>query len=104
LYTEFPLIQQPFWNVEPISISLAPGPKLRREGMGLYRESQLPDLHFEFGSEDRGGWHGTAPAGIAALTRRIWLAHVPDVTPAELASCAMLVWGLGVVLRIRQTS
>ena len=52
LYTEFPLIQQPFWNVEPISISLAPGPKLRREGIGLYRESQLPDLHFEFRTDD----------------------------------------------------
>src|SRR5712692_2903250 len=75
VYAESPLIQQPFWDVEPISISLAPGPKLRREGIGLYRESQLPDLHFEFRTENRSRQHRPPPVRIAALTRRVWLSH-----------------------------
>jgi hypothetical protein len=80
VYAESPLIPQPFRNVEPISISLAPSPKLRREDTGLYRESQLPDLQFELRTEDRSGRHETSPVGIAAFVRHEgWTP--PNTTP-----------------------
>jgi hypothetical protein len=72
IHGNVPRFQQPFWDVAPISVSLAPAPKLGREDIRLCGESQLPDLHFELGRKHRTGPKGFSPVGIAAFTRHDW--------------------------------
>jgi hypothetical protein len=36
VYADFPLIQQPFWDVESVPVSLAPDAELIREDIGLW--------------------------------------------------------------------
>ena len=38
IYTDFPLIQQPFWYVEPVPVSLAPPAEPIRGDIGLWRK------------------------------------------------------------------
>jgi hypothetical protein len=38
IHGDIPRIQQPFWDVEPISIALAPDAELIREDIGLWRQ------------------------------------------------------------------
>jgi len=48
VYGDAPLLKQPFWDIAPIPVLLAPGAELTRRGIHLYRELQLPRPHFEF--------------------------------------------------------
>ncbi len=38
VYADFPLIQQPFWDVESVPVSLAPAAEPIREDIGLWRQ------------------------------------------------------------------
>jgi hypothetical protein len=71
IYGDVPLVQQPFGDVDTIPVLPAPAAQLGREDIRFSREVQLPDLQFEFGHEDRDGWHGTPPVGIAAFASYI---------------------------------
>src|SRR6202022_3218833 len=68
IHGDVPRVKQPFWDVESVSVSLAPVAERLREDIGLWRQLQLPDLHFEFGRKIWSGLHETAPVRIAAHT------------------------------------
>jgi hypothetical protein len=67
IYGDVPLFQQPFGDVEPIPVLFAPPMQFGREDICLLRQSQVPDLQFEFGSDSGGKRHGMPPVGIATL-------------------------------------
>jgi len=69
VYADLPLIQQPFWDVAAVPVLFAPAAQVSRGGIGLWHQVQLPNLHFEFGAEDRSREHGTAPVRIAAFSK-----------------------------------
>jgi hypothetical protein len=80
-YGDAPFPQQPFRDVGPIPVSLAPDEQLTRGGVDLLRESQFPDLHFKLGDKN-GSWReGTAPVWISAFAGRNleidWVCHKP---------------------------
>ena len=52
VYTESPTHQAAILECRAVSISFAPCAELSREDISLWRELQLPDLHFEFRAED----------------------------------------------------
>jgi len=67
IYGYVPRVKQPFWNVEPVSVSLAPVAELSREDIRLDRESQLPDLQFELGRNTGAGRMGRPQLGLPRL-------------------------------------
>ena len=86
IYGDAPFLKQPFGDVAPVSVSLAPSTQLNRAGVCVLRESQVPHLHFELGRERRAGPKGLPPIGIAATARHDgesgWYRHSSDDTPA----------------------
>jgi hypothetical protein len=66
IYGDAPLIKQPFGDVAPISVLVAPVAEFIRADVVLRHQVQVPDLYFKRGSEGWSGRHGTAPGGIAA--------------------------------------
>jgi hypothetical protein len=85
IYGDVPLLQQPFGDVKPIPVLPAPGAQLSREDIRLSRESQVPDLQFEFGSDNWRGGNEPPSAGIAACATYFgdggWSCHSADDTP-----------------------
>jgi hypothetical protein len=66
-----PRIQQPFWDVAPISILQAPMAKLSRKGIVVWRQSQSPQLHFKRGrGPERMKW--VAPVWITSAIHRVF--------------------------------
>ncbi len=70
LHSHAPLLKEPFWDVEPIPILLAPDPQLSRRRIRFRRESQRPDPHFELSRESGSRWNGTSPIGVSASALR----------------------------------
>jgi hypothetical protein len=69
IYVEAPFRKQPFGDVDTIPVFLAPGVKLTRGGIQLWRELQVSDPQFELGGENRSGRNGAPPIGVAAFAR-----------------------------------
>jgi hypothetical protein len=70
IYGDAPLLKQPFWDVAPILVSLAPGAELTRRRIRPCRKLQLPDPQFEFSSESGSERNGTPPIGVSAFALR----------------------------------
>ena len=52
IYRNIPGFEQPFWDVTSVLVLFAPFAQLGRDDVVFWRESQLPNLHFEFRTED----------------------------------------------------
>ncbi len=74
IYGDVPRIKQPFWDIGPVPVSLAPGSQLTGVDIGFWRQSQVPRLHFELGRES---WSeperaSATPVRVSASTSHDW--------------------------------
>src|SRR5216683_2240159 len=72
VHGDAPLLEQPFGDVDPIPVLLAPGAELDRGRIRLWRELQASHPQLELGGERRDGRHGTPPIWVAALANSNW--------------------------------
>src|SRR5450759_5060098 len=70
VYGDAPFLKQPFWDIEPIPVLLAPGAELTRGGIRPCRELQMSRPHFKFSRQGEQRRNGTPPIGVFALARR----------------------------------
>jgi hypothetical protein len=78
IYGDTPLPEEPFRDIAPIPVLLAPRAELTRGGIHRWSELQLPDPQFELGGENGSGLNGTPPVGVAAFASRSdWYRHRP---------------------------
>jgi len=72
IYGDAPLRKEPFWDVDPVFVLLAPSPQFCRRGIHLGRELQLLNPQLEFGGERRAGRSRTSPIGVSAVASHSW--------------------------------
>jgi hypothetical protein len=70
IYGDAPLFKQPFWDIAPIPVLLAPGAERTRRGIRPCRKLQLPDPQFEFSRESGSERNGMPPIGVSAFAPR----------------------------------
>jgi hypothetical protein len=70
IYSDAPLFKQPFWDIAPIPVLLAPGAERTRRGIRPCRKLQLPDPQFEFSRESGSERNGMPPIGVSAFAPR----------------------------------
>jgi hypothetical protein len=80
-----PFFEEPFGDVDTVSVLVAPDAELARRRVHQGREVQVLDLQFELGGYGPSGRNGTPPVGVAASALEKDRRHRPKHTPQQVS-------------------